>query len=133
MLQFLRQNLGANDSLLAGVKKRLLETVGEFMRERPSHVATYLPQINDTCIRTFGGDANSLVKEAALQLLVQIIDHYPLAVLSKFLAPSELVARLLDEIKLRRPRPSVKGALWALVGLCHKKFGEGVRNYLLES
>lgn len=54
-------------------------------------------------------------------------------VLSKIFDAKELVSRLLDEIKLRRPSSSVKGTIWTLVGLCHKTFGEEVREFLLES
>ena len=30
---------------------------------------------------------------------------------------------MLDEIKLRRPSASVKGAIWTLVGLLHERYG----------
>jgi len=103
------------------------------MERRPTYVATYLPQLRETCIRTLTGDPNSLVKEASLQVLLQMLDHYPAAVLVKVLSPKELVNRLLDEIKLRKPSASVKGAIWQLTGLCHKKFRVDVREFLVES
>ena len=47
--------------------------------------------------------------------------------------PSDLISRLLDEIKLRRPSASVKGTIWNLVGLLHKKFPQDLNEYLTES
>lgn len=38
---------------------------------------------------------------------------------------------MLDEIKLRKPSASVKGAIWTLVGLLHQKYG--LQDYLIES
>jgi hypothetical protein len=38
---------------------------------------------------------------------------------------------LLDEIKLRKPSASVKGAIWNLVGLLHEKYG--LDNFRVES
>ena len=133
MLEFLRNNVSENDKLIAGIKKRLYELIGEYMERRSDQVATYLPAIKDTCIRTFTGDPNSLVKEAALHLLLRIIEQYHIVSLNKIIEPAELVNRLLDEIKLRRPSASVKGTIWNLVGLCHKRFSLEVRDFLVES
>ena len=79
------------------------------------------------------GDSNSLVKESSLQLLHRIIDYYPLDSVKKIVRPPELINRLLDEIKLRRPSASVKGTIWNLVGLLHKRFPKELKEYLVES
>ena len=47
--------------------------------------------------------------------------------------PKELVLRLLDEIKLRRPSASVKGTIWHLIGVCHQKFGPELSEFSVES
>ena len=41
--------------------------------------------------------------------------------------------RLLNQIKFKKPTASVKGAIWSLVGLIHKKFEGQVRDFLVES
>ena len=41
--------------------------------------------------------------------------------------------RLLDEIKLRRPSASVKGAIWHMIGVCHQKFGAELSQFHVES
>ena len=84
-------------------------------------------------MRSFLGDANSLVKESALQLLLRIIDHYHIDEVKKILVPRELINRLLDEIKLKRPAASVKGTIWNAVGILHKKFGADLQEFLTES
>jgi hypothetical protein len=45
--------------------------------------------------------------------------------------PKDLMIILLDEIKLRRPSASVKGAIWNLVGLLHERYG--LDDYRVES
>jgi hypothetical protein len=49
------------------------------------------------------------------------------------MAPKDLMTRMLDEIKLRRPKASVKGTIWSMVGLLLKKFGDDVKQYSTES
>lgn len=45
-----------------------------------------------------------------------------------------MIATLLDEIKLRRPSATVKGAIWILIGLLHKSYdGQSVQQTLQES
>ena len=84
-------------------------------------------------MRSFLGDANSFVKEAALKLLLRIIDHYHITEVSKIVVPRELIQVLLDQIKLKRPAAMVKGAIWNLVGMLHKKFGAALQEWLTES
>jgi hypothetical protein len=49
------------------------------------------------------------------------------------LKPLDLTKKLLDEIKLRRPSASVKGTIWNLIGILHKKFGAELKEFLVES
>lgn len=66
-------------------------------------------------------------------MLLRIVDAYPTQTVKKIVKPVELIKRLLDEIKLRRPSATVKGAIWHLVGLLHKQFGPELRDDLEES
>lgn len=66
---------------------------------------------------SFIGDQNSLVKEVSLLVLIKMIETYK--EIEHIIKPSELIIILLDEIKLRRPAATVKGAIWQLVGLLH--------------
>jgi hypothetical protein len=72
---------------------------------------------------SFVSDANSLVKEASLQLIIKLLETFPSGELTNILDPQNLLIKMLDEIKLRRPSASVRGALWHLVGLLHDKYG----------
>jgi hypothetical protein len=119
LLEFLRKNVRENDKLIAGIKKRIYELIVEYLQWHPQWMTSYLKEISDTCMKSFLGDPNSLVREAGLQLLLRIIDHYHLSTLATFLRPTDLVTRLLDEIKLRRPSASVKGTIWHMIGVCH--------------
>jgi hypothetical protein len=66
---------------------------------------------------SFIGDQNSLVKEVSLLVLIKMIETYK--EIEHIIKPPELIIILLDEIKLRRPAATVKGAIWQLVGLLH--------------
>jgi hypothetical protein len=59
---------------------------------------------------SFIGDQNSLVKEVSLLVLIKMIETYK--EIEHIIKPPELIIILLDEIKLRRPAATVKGAIW---------------------
>jgi hypothetical protein len=59
---------------------------------------------------SFLGDQNSLVKEVSLLVLFKLIETYK--EIEPIIKPAELILTLLDEIKLRRPAATVKGAIW---------------------
>ena len=71
---------------------------------------------------SFVGDPNSLVKEASLQVLIKIIETFNAEEIEPTIAPAKLVVTLLDEIKLRRPSATVKGAIWSLIGLILREY-----------
>ena len=116
MLEFLKKNVSENDKLIAGIKKRIYELIMEYLETRPQQLVAYLDLIKETCMRSFIGDSNALVKESALKLLLRIIDHYHIDELRKILKPMDLLTRFLDEIKHRMPSASVKGTIWHAVG-----------------
>ena len=80
---------------------------------------------------SFLGDSNSLVKEISLLVLFKLIETYK--EIEPIVKPVELIATLLDEIKLRRPAATVKGAIWQLVGLLHSQYPDKVRIHIVES
>lgn len=76
LLEFLRQNSQLNERILSTIKKRIYELIIDYMKLRRQEVSHYLKQIKDTCMASFVGDPNSLVKEAALQVLIKIIESF---------------------------------------------------------
>lgn len=83
---------------------------------------------------SFRSDTNSLVKESALQLLIKVIENFEKPGsndIEAIIRPRDLLIMMLDEIKLRHPSASVKGALWTLVGLLHEKYG--LNDFRIES
>ena len=117
------------DKLLSSVKKKLYELLIDYLKLRPKEMSGYLQQIRDTCLHSFRSDTNSLVKESSLQLLIKIIETFDQ--IEAIIRPKDLMIVMLDEIKLRRPSASVKGAIWNLVGLLHEKYG--LEDYRVES
>jgi len=108
------------------VKKRIYELIIDYMKLRRQEVSNYLKQIKDSCMLSFIGDPNSLVKEAALQVLVKVIESFNKKEIEVIVKPEELMIKLLDELKLRQNSGSVKGALWMLIGLLHASYPHAV-------
>ena len=48
------------------MKKRIYELIIDYMKMQPEEVASYLEQIYESCLRSFIGDKNSLVREVSL-------------------------------------------------------------------
>lgn len=71
---------------------------------------------------SFVGDPNSLVKEASLQVLIRIVESFRAEEIEPTINPVKLIETLLDEIRLRRPSATVKGAIWTLIGLLFKSY-----------
>jgi len=101
------------------------------MKHRKQEVSGYLEPIKASCLASFLGDQNSLVKEASIQVLIRLIETY--TEIEAVIRPSDLMLTLLDEIKLRRPTASVKGAIWTLVGLMHTRYRNLVHQHIVES
>ena len=130
----MRQSCSQNERILGTVKKRLYELIIDYIKLRKQEASHYLQQIKDTCMVSFVGDPNSLVKEASLQVLIKIIESFNAEEIEPVILPARLIATLLDEIKLRRPSATVKGAIWILIGLLHKSYErQTVQPYLQES
>lgn len=109
---------------MASVKKKLYELLVDFLKLRPREMSGYLAQLKDTCLLSFRSDQNSLVKEASLQLLIRLIEIFESTSkeIEGIVRPKDLMILMLDEIKLRKPSASVKGAIWNLVGLLHERY-----------
>jgi hypothetical protein len=69
---------------------------------------------------SFLSDPNSLVREVSLLVLYKLIETYKET--EVVIKPADLMLKLLDEIKLRNPAATVKGAIWQLVGLLHANY-----------
>ena len=94
------------------MKKRIYELIIDYMKLRKQEVSHYVQQVKDTCMLSFISDPNSLVKEASLQVLIKIIETFNSKEIEEIIRPKKMMTDLLDEIKLRRPSASVKGAIW---------------------
>ena len=63
--------------------------------------------------------------------MIKLVESFPAKEIEATVKPKDLMIILLDEIKLRRPSASVKGAIWNLGGLLHEKYG--LDDYRVES
>ena len=65
--------------------------------------------------------------------MIKIIESFNAEEIEPVIAPVRLIETLLDEIKLRRPSATVKGAIWTLIGLLHKEYERQTAHYMKES
>ncbi len=61
-----------------------------------------------------------------------MVESYNTKELVSIIKPAKLTNILLDEIKVKRPSASVKGAIWELIGLLLKKYKEQLDDYRFE-
>ena len=54
--------------------------------------------------------------------MIKIVESFNAEEIEPIIAPAKLIETLLDEVKLRLPSASVKGAIWTLIGLLHKEY-----------
>ena len=115
------------------MKKRLYELIIDYMKLRKQEANHYLAKIKETCMVSFVGDPNSLVKEAAVQVLIKVIETYNSLEIQETIQPAKLLLTMIDEIKLRRPSATVKGAIWSLIGLLHREYDHEINSHHEES
>ncbi len=80
----------------------------------------------------FISDCSSLVKEAALGPIKEMVELYDSKELEATIKPAKLTNTLLDEIKVKRPSASVKGAIWELIGAMLKKYSRQLEDFRFE-
>ena len=73
------------------MKKRLYELIIDYIKLRKQEVSHYLKQIKDTCMVSFVGDPNSLVKEASLQVIIKIIESFNADEIEPIITPAKLL------------------------------------------
>lgn len=81
---------------------------------------------------SFISDCSALVKEAALGPIRRMVEQYDAKELVAIIKPAKLANTLLDEIKVKRPSASVKGAIWELIGSMLKKYKDQLEDYRFE-
>lgn len=84
-------------------------------------------------MRSFSGDCSTLVKEAALHPLVQIMSVFLPEQIKEFLDPQKLMKIMLDEIKLQTLGATLKATIWEVVGWLHKLYPKDTELYRPET
>jgi len=64
-------------------------------------------------------------------VLIKIIETYK--EIEAVIRPKDLMPILFDEIKLRRPSATLKGAIWQLIGLLLKTFPRQLTSFMESS
>ncbi|CAI2378981.1 unnamed protein product [Moneuplotes crassus] len=108
--------------VLVSTRKKLVEVISEYIEVKHTKVYPYLEVIINTCLRQFSGDCSTLVKEAALHPVIQIMRAYEPEQIKDYIDPAKLIKIMLDEIKLQALGATLKATIWEVVGWLHKLF-----------
>jgi len=79
------------------------------------------------------GDCSSLVREASIHPLIQILSLYEAEQIKDIIEPKHLMVIMLDEIKYKWSGATLKPSIWEIVGWIHKLYPDESQEFRLET
>lgn len=122
LFNFLRDNSLEKDRNVVNLRKDVLDIICDYLQVAKIYIVNYLPFIRDSTLSIFKKDTSIVVKEAALQIIVKILQSYETNILEPVMEVGSLSHMMLDEIKFMKPKPSVRGRIWQILGELIKRF-----------
>ena len=132
LFNFLNDNSFEKDKNITNLRKEVLEIMSDYLQVGRNYLINYLGFIRDQAFMIFKKDVSQLVKECSLKLIVKILQNYDQNILAPVLQVDSLAQSLLDEIKLLKPTPSIKGRIWQIEGELVKRFPDKMQPFLFE-
>lgn len=132
LFSFLHENYLEKDKHITNLRKEVLSIVCDYLQVARGYLINYLRFIRDSALTIFKKDISQLVKETALKIVVKILQNYDSNILEPIVQVESLATMLLDEIKMLKPSPSIKGKIWQILGELVKRFPNKMQPYILE-
>ena len=129
---FLSNEALNEDAPIKSMKKEILQIMIEFISLHHKTLKNYLPDIKNSALMIFKKDRSPTIKENCLKLLNLIIRVYDAEVLEKMIDCQSMTNMFLDEIKFLRPKATVKGRIWSVLGSLTEKFPEKMTDFQVE-
>jgi hypothetical protein len=129
---FLNDNYFEKDKHITNLRKEVLDIVCDYIQVARNYLINYLGYIRDQSLMIFKKDISQVVKEAALKIVVKILQSYDRPILEPVIQVEGLAQLLLDQIKLFKPTPSIKGRIWQIEGELVKRFPEKMEPFRFE-
>lgn len=132
LFAFLRENSLEKEKNIVNLRKEVMDIICDYIQVAKIYLINYLPFIRDSTLSIFKKDNSIVVKEAALQIIVKILQAYEPNILEPVIETSSLTYTMLDEIKFLKPKPSVRGRIWQILGELVKRFPHRMEGFLNE-
>lgn len=132
LFAFLNDNASEKDKHITNLRKEVLDIICDYVQVAKYHLINYLAFIRDSTLGIFKKDSSVVVKEAALKVIVKILQSYEAEVLSPVIKVEALAHMMLDEIKFLKPKPGVRGRIWQILGELIRKFPKDMENLNFE-
>jgi hypothetical protein len=122
LFAFLNDNASEKDKHITNLRKEVLDIICDYIQIAKYHLVNYLAFIRDSTLAIFKKDSSLVVKEAALKIIVKLLQSFEPQVLAPVIQVEALAHMMLDEIKFLKPKPSVRGRIWQILGELIRKF-----------
>lgn len=132
LFAFLNDNAGEKDKHITNLRKEVLDIICDYIQIAKYHLINYLAFIRDSTLAIFKKDGSLVVKEASLKIIVKLLQSFEPEVLAPVIQVDALAHMMLDEIKFLKPKPSVRGRIWQILGELIRKFPENMKDLIFE-
>lgn len=132
LFSFLTENATDKEKKIVALRRECFTVMSDYVSVARGYLTNYLTQLKNSTMLIFRKETSDAVKEAALKFLLKIIQTYDKDVLIRVLEIQALASTLLDERKLMRPKPPIKGRIWQILGELIRKFPEEMKLYCVE-
>lgn len=132
LFSFLNVNCMEKDKHIVNLRKEVLEIVCDYLIVAQNYLINYLGYIRNSALMVFKQDISQVVREAALKIVLKIVQNYEPQILEPVVQVEVLAQMLLDEIKLLKPTPSIKGKIWQILGELIRIFPDKMHRFVLE-
>lgn len=132
LFAFLNDNASEKDKHITNLRKEVLDIICDYIQVAKYHLVNYLLFIRDSTLGIFKKDASVVVKEAALKVIVKLLQSYEADVLAPVIKETVLAGMMLDEIKFLKPKPGVRGRIWQILGELIRKFPKEMEKLTFE-
>lgn len=122
ILRFLEANCGDKARKATNFRKQLIDFLKEFLIFHKNFCQEYLEEIKNIAKAIYSAEQSLIVKEKILSFLAKLLLEIETPVIDKVFQPEKFMEFLLDEIKLKKLAPTVKGGVWYLIGIFYGKF-----------
>jgi hypothetical protein len=128
LFDFLNINASNRNYEIADLRKEVLDIICDYVQVAKYHLINFIAFIRDSTLGIFKKDCSEVVKEAALKVIVKLLQSFEADILAPIVKVETLAHMMLDEIKFLKPKPGVRGRIWQILGELIKKFPNDMKN-----